>query len=208
MNYITPFYKADRTGHDIEHIYRVMRYSKMVQEKEGGDSFLIQMGALLHDATDEKLVSSKAEAEEALMTYLREIGAKEEEIGKIMKIIASVSFKGGHGLPATTLEAQIVQDADRLDALGTLGIARTFFYAGIKGDKIYDPAIPIQKNKSLKEYRQATSTAINHFYEKLLLLKDLLNTKTAKELAESRQQVMLDFLKHFYQETGYPKPEL
>ena len=117
-----------------------------------------------------------------------------------MDIIKTISFKGGHGEPLTTIEAKIVQDADRLDALGALGIARTFQYGGAKGQAMYDPTVNVREEMSAEEYRQGKSTSINHFYEKLLLLKDYLNTDRAVQLAKEREDFMRLFLKQFYKE--------
>ena len=118
----------------------------------------------------------------------------------INEIIRTISFKGGNGAELTSIEAKIVQDADRLDAIGAIGIARAFAYGGKKGQPIYDPNIEIRKEMSLEEYRNGKSSSIHHFYEKLLKLTDMLNTETAKSLAVSRQQFMESFLTEFYKE--------
>lgn len=193
--------KNDVSGHDWHHIDRVRKACLYIckQEKKG-NPFIIEMAALLHDIADVKLNASKEEGLRELDNFLQTQRITAEDKQHILAVIESVSFNGGHGIPPITIEAKIVQDGDRLDAIGAIGIARTFAYGGSKGQMIYDPSIEIRKEMSEIEYRNGTSTSIHHFYEKLLKLKDLLHTNTAKKIAEERHRVMEFFLAEFYKE--------
>ena len=172
----------DATGHDWFHVDRVRRNALYIYEQEkSGDPFIIEMAALLHDIPDEKLNETTEKGEAKLDGFLRTIELSKEEIQQIKKIIDSISFKGGRKIELETVEAKIVQDADRLDAIGAIGIARVFAYGGKKGQQIYDPSYQIREEMTIEEYRKGKSTSIHHFYEKLLKLKDLLNTETAKK---------------------------
>ncbi|MGM0973942.1 MAG: HD domain-containing protein [Bacillota bacterium] len=191
----------DSTGHDWHHIERVRKNALYIAKKEQkGDSFLIEMAALLHDISDAKLNTSREAGDRKLSDFLQELEITEEASSSIKTIIDSVSFKGGHNTRILSEEAQIVQDADRLDAIGAVGIARAFAFGGKKGQLIYDPALEIRKEMTEEEYRNGRSSSINHFYEKLLKLRDLLNTETAKEMAEERQELMEQFLHQFFKE--------
>jgi uncharacterized protein len=181
-------------GHDWWHIYRVRKLALAISEKEGGDKFIVEMAALLHDVDDWKMDGSGNHAKR----WMESIPLPATTIGRILEIIGQVSFKGGNVKDETTsLEAKIVQDADRLDAIGAIGVARAFAYGGSKGRLMFDPAEKPQSSNSFEEYKNSRGTTINHFYEKLLLLKGRLNTPTAKAMAESRHNFMEDFLKHF-----------
>ncbi|MEY2195827.1 uncharacterized protein SAMN05444673_4779 [Bacillus sp. OV166] len=191
----------DATGHDWFHVDRVRRNALHIcREEKIGEVFIIEMAALLHDIPDEKLNESIEKGEEKLETFLQTIPLTDNEKKHIKQIIATISYKGGINSELSTIEAKIVQDADRLDAIGAIGIARAFAYGGKKGQPIYNPGIKVRNEMSLEEYRKGKSTSIHHFYEKLLKLKDLLNTESAREMAESRQQMMETFLEQFYQE--------
>ena len=191
----------DATGHDWFHVDRVRRNALHIcKEEKAGDPFIIEMAALLHDISDEKLNESSEKGEEKLEAFLQTLPLNDHDKKHIKQIIATISFKGGKKTILSTIEAEIVQDADRLDALGAIGIARAFAYGGKKGQSIYDPGIAVRKEMTVTEYRKGKSTSIHHFYEKLLKLKDLLNTATAQKMAESRQQMMETFLEQFYQE--------
>ncbi|MEH7075478.1 HD domain-containing protein [Neobacillus drentensis] len=191
----------DATGHDWFHVDRVRRNALHIcKEEKAGDPFIIEMAALLHDISDEKLNESSEKGEEKLENFLRTIPLTDEDKKHIKQIIATISFKGGQNTILLTIEAEIVQDADRLDAIGAIGIARAFAYGGKKGQSIYDPSIAVRQEMTVEEYRKGKSTSIHHFYEKLLKLKDLLNTETAQKMAENRQQMMVTFLEQFYQE--------
>ncbi|MHB0863814.1 HD domain-containing protein [Paenibacillus sp. SEL3] len=186
----------DHSGHDWWHIDRVRKLSLKIAAKEGADSFICELAALLHDVADEKLNDSKQagldKVEQWLLLHVSDL----DIIAHVMTIIATMSYNGGQNPPMETLEGQVVQDADRLDALGAIGIARTFMYAGSKGSMMHHP----DKDFSQHEYRAAGKSAIYHFYEKLLKLQDLMNTTYARELAEVRHQWMEMYLEQFYRE--------
>jgi uncharacterized protein len=188
------------SGHDWYHIERVWKMASKLATKEQGNSYIVELAALLHDLIDDKLVSSKDEAVQEVEYWLEGAGVSLSDSERIMDIIQTISFKGGNGRKLTTLEAQIVQDADRLDAIGAIGIARCFTYAGSKGDVIFNPELSVRESMTEKEYREGSSSAVHHFYEKLLKLKDLMNTETAKQIAEERHAFMEDFLIQFFNE--------
>jgi uncharacterized protein len=191
----------DATGHDWFHVDRVRRNALHIcKEEQAGEAFIIEMAALLHDIPDEKLNESIEKGEEKLDAYLKTIPLTDKDKKHIKQIIGTISFKGGQNTALSTIEAEIVQDADRLDAIGAIGIARAFAYGGKKGQPIYDPSVKVRNEMSLEEYRKGKSTSIHHFYEKLLKLKDLLNTESARKMAESSQHMMETFLEQFYQE--------
>ncbi|HYK71651.1 MAG TPA: HD domain-containing protein [Pseudoneobacillus sp.] len=191
----------DSTGHDWFHVERVRKNALYIWKREQvGNPFIIEMSALLHDVPDEKLNGSQEEGQRILLQFLSQLELSSEEIGQIMEVINSISFRGGEKKNLTSWEAKIVQDADRLDAIGAIGIARAFAYGGKKGQPIYNPDVEVRKKMTVEEYRNGKSSSINHFYEKLLLLKELLNTETAKSMAETRHRYMEEFLSQFYQE--------
>ena len=189
------------SGHDWYHIERVYNLAKYIAEKESADSFIVEMTALLHDIDDWKFSNSNGTNTTVTEDFLKSIEVDDNDIEEIIKIIKTMSYKGGV-VDSTqhTIEGKIVQDADRLDAIGAIGIARTFAYGGHKNRPIYDPTIKPMDFKSLDEVKNAENHTINHFYEKLLKLKDLMNTDTAKEIAEKRHKFMEDFLEAFYRE--------
>lgn len=188
------------SGHDWYHIERVWKMASKLAAKEQANSYIVELAALMHDLIDDKLVSSKDEAVQEVEYWLEGAGVSSSDSERIMDIIQTISFKGGNGRKLTTLEAQIVQDADRLDAIGAIGIARCFTYAGSKGDVIFNPELSVRESMTEKEYREGPSSAVHHFYEKLLKLKDLMNTETAKQIAEERHAFMEDFLIQFFNE--------
>ncbi|MFE8702136.1 HD domain-containing protein [Cytobacillus sp. FJAT-54145] len=191
--------EEDSTGHDWFHIERVRRNALTISENEQkGNSFIIEMASLLHDIPDEKLNESAEAGKEKLQSFLNTLPLKESEKEHITEIIFSISFKGGNGQTLASVEAEVVQDADRLDAIGAIGIARAFAYGGKKGNPIYHPDFEVRENMTLEEYRGGKSSSIHHFYEKLLKLKDQLNTHTAKKMADKRHDFMELFLKEFY----------
>lgn len=164
--------------------------------------FVVELGALLHDIADSKFYNGDEEiGPRKAREFLKSLHIEANIISHIEKIIRHVSFKGeAHKQGFRSPELDIVQDADRLDAMGAIGIARTFNYGGFKNRAIYDPDIPPKKNMNKKEYKKCQAPTINHFYEKLLLLKDRMNTQTGKKLAEERHEFMLSFLKEFNKE--------
>ncbi|WP_319589301.1 HD domain-containing protein [uncultured Draconibacterium sp.] len=198
-SFIRQHFAADSSGHDWWHIHRVRNMAVHLGKKEGGDLFLIEMAALLHDLDDWKL--GNGENTSKTKSWLKQISINKKDADKIKQIIEQVSFKGaGVVTKADSLEAQIVQDADRLDAIGAIGIARTFAYGGNKGRLLHHPDIEPQLHNSFEEYKKTTAPTINHFYEKLLLLKDRMNTKAAMKIAEERHRFMEDFLAQFFLE--------
>jgi uncharacterized protein len=191
----------DATGHDWYHVDRVRRTALHIcKQEQVGDPFIIEMAALLHDIPDEKLNDTAEAGRNKLDLFFHSIALTKDEQNAIVQIIDSISYKGGRKSELKSIEAKIVQDADRLDAIGAIGIARTFAYGGKKGQPIYNPNVNVREEMSLEEYRKGKSSSIHHFYEKLLKLKDLLNTETAKEMAEKRHQMMVLFLEQFYLE--------
>ncbi|GGG56953.1 HD domain-containing protein [Epilithonimonas arachidiradicis] len=194
--------EGTESGHDWFHIERVWKLSLKIQEKEGGDKLIIELAALLHDIADPKFHNGdETIASRIVNEFLTEQKVDSETIEKVIFIIENMSFKNRNEAPQNLpLELKIVQDADRLDAIGAIGIARTFNFGGYKNNLMYHPDIEPKLNQSKEEYKKSNGTTINHFYEKLLLLKDLLNTETAKEIAEHRHQFMLQFLDEFYKE--------
>ncbi|WP_409288820.1 HD domain-containing protein [Peribacillus sp. SCS-37] len=193
--------RSDTSGHDWHHIMRVRSLAMQIAREEGSDSlFLVEMAALLHDIPDEKLNESEEAGFKKLDDWFKEQEMTQETIDELSAIIRSIPFKGGNNLHVLSPEAKIVQDADRLDAMGAIGIARTFAYGGKKGQPIYEPEMVPRNEMTIEEYREGRSSSINHFYEKLLKLKDLLHTDAAKKLSEDRQSFMGEFLKQFYKE--------
>lgn len=194
--------EGTESGHDWFHIERVWKLSLKIQEKEGGDKLIIELAALLHDIADPKFHNGDETIATKIVTeFLTEQKVDKEAIDKVVFIIENMSFKNRKDAPENLpLELKIVQDADRLDAIGAIGIARTFNFGGYKNNLMYHPDIEPKLNQTKEEYKKSNGTTINHFYEKLLLLKNLLNTETAKEIAEHRHQFMLQFLDEFYKE--------
>jgi uncharacterized protein len=196
---------TESTGHDWHHIDRVRKNAKLIHQKvEEGDLFIIEMAALLHDIPDEKLNASEQQGWEKLLAYINTLNLTEDTARHILACIETVSYKGGRKVELKTIEAKIVQDADRLDALGAIGIARTFAFGGKKGHPIYEPGLSIRDEMTAEEYRNGQSSSIHHFYEKLFKLKDLMNTDAARSIAQQRHEYMAGFLEQFYSEwNGY-----
>jgi len=189
-------------GHDWWHIYRVWRSAKQIAVHEDVDMFVVELGALLHDIADSKFHDGNEEIGPRIAReFLRANEVDESVILHVENIISNISFKGGKlHMRFRSPELDIIQDADRLDALGAIGIARTFNYGGHKGRSIYDPDIKPNLNLTKEEYKSSTAPTLNHFYEKLLLLKNLMNTNNGKNMAEQRHQFMLAYLDQFYKE--------
>ncbi|MFZ7333409.1 HD domain-containing protein [Streptococcus pluranimalium] len=191
----------DSSGHDWWHIDRVRNLALRIAREERANLFICELAALLHDIADGKLNESEALGLKRVSDWLAKQGISDDIKFSILDIIQNMSFKAGLNKDKVlSLEGQIVQDADRLDAIGAIGISRTMAYAGSKGNLIHVPGTKIRTEMTLEEYRQQESTAIAHFYEKLLLLKDSMNTATAKSLAEKRHSFMETFLNEFYAE--------
>ena len=186
-------------GHDWFHIERVYKNAISIAETETCDLTVVKLGALLHDIADSKFHDGDEEiGPQKARNYLESQKVSEEIIKHVIQIIENISFKGGNfEKQFTSKELEIVQDADRLDAMGAIGIARTFNYGGFKNRSIYNPTIAPKLNMSKEEYKKSDAPTLNHFYEKLLLLKYLMNTPTAKELAETRHAFLEEFLQEF-----------
>jgi uncharacterized protein len=192
--------ERDSSGHDWWHIDRVRKMAVRLARETGADEFVCELAALLHDVPDEKLTGDEAAGLHRVRSWLAEHGLTEDTVHRVMTIISTMSFKGGGRPPVASLEGKVVQDADRLDALGAVGIARTFAYSGWKGQPMHDPALPPRETMTSEEYRKGKSTAINHFHEKLLKLSVLMNTPAARRIAEERHRFMLEFLDRFERE--------
>jgi uncharacterized protein len=191
-------------GHDWWHIHRVWTNAKLIAKTEQADLLVVELAALLHDIADSKFNNGDEEIGPNIAgDFLRSINVDKAAILHVQNIIRYMSFKSSFDKPAfTSKELQIVQDADRLDAIGAIGIARAFNYGGFKGRELYNPDIKPALNLSKEAYKNSTAPTINHFYEKLLLLKDKMNTQTGKALAHQRHRFMEDYLKQFYLECG------
>ena len=190
----------DSSGHDWSHIERVLRVTRTIAHAEGADAYICELAALLHDVADYKIAGDEATGLARVRDWLDTQQADAATTARVMEIIATMSFAGGERPTMTTLEGKIVQDADRLDALGAVGVARAFAYGGAKGRAMYDPAQAPRERMSAEVYHAQPAPTINHFYEKLLLLKERMNTAYARQLAEERHQFMLTFLDQFYAE--------
>lgn len=189
---------GEGTGHDWWHIHRVTEMAERIASHEQADTFVCTLAALFHDLADEKVVESSGAGLREIQEWLNTHGVSANDRDHILDIIDTMSYRGGHGEPMKTPEGMVVQDADRLDAIGAIGIARTFAYAGSKGHILYDPDIPPRTAMTVEQYRKDTNTAVNHFYEKLLKLRDLMNTDYGKQLAAQRHAYMENFLAQFY----------
>ncbi|MBO5142938.1 MAG: HD domain-containing protein [Clostridia bacterium] len=200
ITYVKEFFKNEFSGHDFWHTLRVYNVAKSIASTEECDSELVCLGALLHDVDDYKIVGKDAEPFKNAKTFLNTQGYPEDKIEKICHIISQVSFKGKDTITPDTIEGKIVQDADRLDAIGAIGIVRAFTYGGNRNMPIHDPDIIYDDSMTQQEYYKNAGTTINHFYEKLLKLKDLMNTESAKKIAMHRHEYMEMFLKEFYDE--------
>jgi len=189
-------------GHDWWHIYRVWNNAKLINKTEKANIFIVELGALLHDIADSKFYKGDENiGPQKAREFLESLKIDNEIILHIEEIIKNISFKGGNFIQKfKSKELDIIQDADRLDAIGAIGIARTFNYGGFKNRELYNPEIPPNLKMSRDEYKNSTAPTINHFYEKLLLLKDKMNTRTGKQLASDRHLFMEQYLKQFYSE--------
>lgn len=200
---VMTLFQEDTTGHDANHIRRVLNNAKQLIEREAiVDEAIIDViyaAVLLHDVIDEKLTDNVAARQVLVKNWLIECGATEDQLNEIIYIIDNQSYsKNIETKKKLSMAGQIVQDADRLDAIGAIGIARTFYYGGSKGHTLYSQDRPIEiADMTQASYRQSTNV-LNHFYEKLFLLKDAMNTESAKQLAISRTEFMQDFVARFH----------
>ncbi|WP_114781587.1 HD domain-containing protein [Botryobacter ruber] len=193
---------GEGSGHDWWHVYRVWKNTLAIARHEAADRFVVELAALLHDVGDHKFHGGdETVGPRMAREWLEKLSVAEETIAHVCTIIREISFKGaGTSSAMSTAEGCVVQDADRLDAIGAIGIARAFAYGGHKGRALYNPEIPPVLHTSFEAYKASTAPTINHFYEKLLLLKDRMHTAAAKRMAEQRHRYMEDFLDQFYAE--------
>jgi len=202
IEFVQETLKNAEGGHDWWHIYRVWNLSKQIAKTENVDGFIVELGALLHDIADSKFHNGdESIGPKKAREFLLSLNVSDDVIAHVENIISNISFKGGNELQKfKSLELDVIQDADRLDAIGAIGIARAFSYGGYKNREMYNPNIKPNLNMTKEEYKNSKAPTLNHFYEKLLLLKDRMNTKTGKLMAEKRHEVMEIFLCEFYKE--------
>ena len=200
IDYITELFAGDFSGHDAEHTLRVYRLAVRLAEAEGADRETVALGALLHDADDRKLSPQTHEGKLRARAFLEREGIPEERIGQILTIIGEVSFRGTDSVVPGTLEGRCVQDADRLDAIGAVGIGRAFAFGGSRGRSMYDPTDIPTAMPDGTTYEARSGSTVAHFYEKLLHLEAMMNTDAARALARRRHIFMETFLEEFLAE--------
>lgn len=196
--YVKYLLAKEYSGHDYYHCIRVYNNAMLICKDMDCDKQLVSVASLLHDVDDAKLFDSKDYDNAKII--LNDLNYEKDFIEKVINIIKDVSFKGKDSVIPSSLEGKIVQDADRLDAIGAIGIARTFAYGGNHNRLIYDPSVKPNLNMDYNQYKNANNPTINHFYEKLLLLKDMMNLEKSKEIATHRHKFMEEYLKEFYDE--------
>ena len=199
-NFVKEKLSSDFSGHDWWHIDRVRGSALMIARQEKADMLICELAALLHDVADEKLFGDEEKGLREIREWLAGQSVPNGTIHPIIEIISTMSFKGGSRPPMQTLEGRVVQDADRLDAIGAVGISRVFAYSGAKGRPVHDPNVRPRETLTKEEYRSGNDTAINHFHEKLLKLKDLMNTEYGRRMAEERHRFMEFYLERFHLE--------
>lgn len=194
--------ESESSGHDWWHVYRVRNNALLVADGECVDLFVVELAALLHDVADWKFHGGDMQVgPRVARQWLESLAVEEAVIAHVCEIIECVSFKGaGVETPMRTREGMVVQDGDRLDAIGAIGIARTFAYGGHKGRPMHDPDRQPESHETFEQYKHSNGPTINHFYEKLLLLSQRMNTETARRIAEERHRFMEQFLERFYAE--------
>jgi uncharacterized protein len=202
IDFVKNTLQGAEAGHDWFHIERVYKTALTINVKEQADNLIVSLAALLHDIADSKFNNGDEEIGPRIAgDFLRSIDLAETTIVHVQQIIKNLSYKASLGtINFQSKELDVVQDADRLDAIGAIGIARAFTYGGFKNRVLYDPAVPCVENMSKEAYKNTTAPTINHFYEKLLLLKDLMKTTTGQQMAKQRHDFMLGYLEQFYQE--------
>ena len=200
IKYVKELFKNEYSGHDYFHTLRVYKLAKTIALEEGANSDIVELAALLHDVDDVKLSPLTTKNKDNARKFLLNNNVNESDIDLICNIIDEVSFKGSDSVIPTTLESKCVQDADRLDAIGAIGIARAFAYGGNHNRVMYDPNDLPNLNMNEEEYRKHVSTTVNHFYEKLFKLKDMMNTKTAIKMAIERHKFMEEYIDRFMAE--------
>ena len=187
-------------GHDWFHIERVWKNARTIAQSEPVNLFVVELGALLHDIADHKF-NDERDGIRKVRGFLENLLVDETVIDHVEKIMKNISFKGGNFQPDFfSMELAVVQDADRLDAIGAIGVARAFNYGGFKGRAMYDPSIKPMTGMTVDQYQQSKAPTINHFYEKLLLMKDRMNTETGRRMAQQRHEFMEQYLEQFFRE--------
>lgn len=197
MDEVKAFFAGDYSGHDYAHTLRVYRLATRIAEREGADLRVVRLAALLHDVDDVKLSPNTHAGKGHAVALMRAHGVAEETIRTVCVLIEEVSFAGDDTVEPSSIEGKCVQDADRLDAIGAIGIARAFTYGGNHNRTLHDPAQLPNLHMTREEYRRHVSTTVNHFYEKLFRLKDLMNTQTAREIAAHRDRFMHEYIDEF-----------
>ncbi|WP_428235098.1 HD domain-containing protein [Gracilimonas sp.] len=202
--YVKKKLQGEGTGHDWWHIHRVRNTALQLAKIEDADLFIVELAALLHDIADHKFHDGDEEIGPATArNWLENLGVDESIINRVCTIIRDVSFKGAEvETKMDSIEGKVVQDADRLDALGAIGIARAFAYGGHKDRELYNPEIKPESHTTFESYKKSTGPTLNHFYEKLFLLKDRMNTQAGRKEAEKRHQFMKEFVDQFFSEWG------
>ncbi len=200
MDDVKEIFENDYGGHDFFHTLRVMRIAKYIAKIEGADTEIVELASLLHDVDDYKITGKNMDSVENACKLMNKYNIDKQVQLQVTDIIKTISFKANDTEIPSSLEGKVVQDADRLDALGAIGIARAFAYGGSRDNLMYNPNIKPNLNMNSDEYVKNKTTTINHFYEKLLLLKDMMNTGTGYNIAIKRDQFMRDFLEEFYRE--------
>ena len=199
-NLVKEVYMHFDASHDFQHIERVRKNAFDIADSEpSANKEIIELAVLLHDVSDPKYSTEEKLEEERI---IKQLNLSDEKIARVKEVIKAVSFSGGHEVEAKTIEAKIVRDADRLDAIGAVGIARTFAFGGAKGRLLYDASETPRDNMSVEEYRTKETASVTHFYEKLLKLSEGMQTKKGKELAVERHAFMELFLQNLRKETG------
>ena len=200
IKFVEEMFKNEYSGHDYFHTMRVYNMALRIANEENADTLIVSLAALLHDVDDIKLSPQTSKNKDNARKFLTDNNIDNKTIDLICQIIDEISYKGSESVSPKTLEGKCVQDADRLDAIGAIGIARAFAYGGNHNRVMHDPNEPPTLNMSENEYRNHVSTTINHFYEKLFNLKDLMNTKTAIKIAEERNRYMKEYIIEFMNE--------
>ena len=200
IEYVKRVFESDFSGHDYFHTMRVFNIANTIAEKEGADLEIVGLSALLHDVDDRKLSPETCANKDNARDFLKSNGVDDETIEKICKIIGEIAYAGTDSVVPSTIEGKCVQDADRLDAIGAVGIARAFAYGGSHNRYMHNPDIQPKLNMTAEEYHKSNSTTINHFHEKLFNLKDMMSTDTAKAIAKGRDEYMKAFVDTFMAE--------
>ena len=198
--FISDLLGREGSGHDHHHTFRVLNMAERLAAEEGADLFTVRLAALLHDADDVKLFPETSKNLDNARNFMRDQGVSDSTAEAVCAIIREISFKGTDSIAPSTVEGRCVQDADRLDAIGAIGAARTFAFGGSRGRALFDPDISPKTNMDEAEYRNSRSTSLNHFYEQLFKLKDMMNTPSAKRIAEGRDRFLHEFADEFIAE--------